>query len=82
MPISTIDNFFHNSALKLEHDRFLSSVRNVLKNWGVSDVKDEVASYRSLRRSASSSEENQALTFNDEENCHKVFCLKVFKTEF
>ena len=79
LPINSVGNFFDNSSFEKDRERFLQSARNVLRQWGISSVSDDINSYRNLRRNSDLSEENQAVSFNEEENCHKV---SIFKLSF
>ena len=64
-------SFFHNSSFEKDHKQFLQSVRNVLNQWGVSPLSDDINSYRSLRNQKFA-EENRAVSFTEEQSCHKV----------
>ena len=49
----------------------MKKVKDVLEQWGVKATDDHLNSYRNLRRQKST-EENQAVTFNEESSNHKV----------
>lgn len=73
LPISTRGHFFHDAFFEDARQHFEAAVRNVLtrRGHGGSDVRDDLTSYRMLRK-ADLSEDSQAATVTESSNNHQV----------
>ncbi|XP_064079484.1 serine-rich adhesin for platelets-like [Macrobrachium nipponense] len=76
LPISEKGSFFHDSFFESARQDFEKSVQEVLSNFGstamcVSDTKDSMTAYRSLREE-NLTQENQAVSLTEDETFHKV----------